>query len=327
MKKTAPTAARQRLLRCFLAATLALNGLSLACASDSPMPAPVPVVTTFSILGDLVSQVGGSRVDVTMLAGPEEDAHVFQPTPTQVRQVAQARLVVSNGLGFEGWMNRLLQSANFKGPHIVVTRGLAPLASEPMPSGRGRSHQHSHNRQDPHAWQDVRNALVYVKNIAQGLCSVDQPGCPVYQDNAAKLSQTLSALHLEIESAWSAIALERRRVITPHDAFAYYGNAYRVRFLAPQGFSTEAEASAKVVGQLIRQIKTEGVQALFLEQVSNPRLIEQIARETGLLPAGSLYSDALSKKGGQASTYIDMMRHNTRSLVSAINQAPTQPLK
>jgi len=280
---------------------------------------PVRVVATFSILGDLVSQVGGSRISVSVLAGPEEDAHVFQPTPAQAQQVAQARLVLSNGLGFEGWMNRLLKSANFKGEHVVVTKGIAPL----KPS----SPSHSHGNQDPHAWQDVRNVLVYTKNITLGLCTVDQPGCPSYQTNAKRLTESLNALHREIESSWASIPIERRKVVTSHDAFAYYGNAYQAQFLSPQGVSTEAEAGAKGVGRLIRQIKKEGIQALFVESISDGRLIEQIARETGLRPSGKLYSDALSRPGGPATTYIDMMRHNTRLLTSAINQTRMQGAK
>jgi len=280
---------------------------------------PVRVVATFSILGDLVSQVGGSRISVSVLAGPEEDAHVFQPTPAQAQQVAQARLVLSNGLGFEGWMNRLLKSANFKGEHVVVTKGIAPL----KPS----SPSHSHGNQDPHAWQDVRNVLVYTKNITLGLCTVDQPGCLSYQTNAKRLTESLNALHREIESSWASIPIERRKVVTSHDAFAYYGNAYQAQFLSPQGVSTEAEASAKGVGRLIRQIKKEGIQALFVENISDGRLIEQIARETGLRPSGKLYSDALSKPGGPATTYSDMMRHNTRLLTSAINQTRMQGAK
>lgn len=297
--------------RWLLVTVVLLAWVSLGRASEPP----VRVVVTFSILGDLVSQVGGSRISVSVLAGPEEDAHVFQPTPAQAQQVAQARLVLSNGLGFEGWMNRLLKSANFKGEHVVVTKGIVPLKSS------------SHGNQDPHAWQDVRKVLVYVKNITLGLCTVDRFGCPSYQTNAERLTESLNALHREIVSSWATIPIERRKVVTSHDAFAYYGNAYQVQFLSPQGVSTEAEASAKGVGRLIRQIKKEGIQALFVENISDGRLIEQIARETGLQPSGELYSDALSKPGGPATTYSDMMRHNTRLLTSAINKTRLQGAK
>jgi len=169
--------------------------------------------------------------------------------------------------------------------------------------------------------------LVYVKNITLGLCTVDRFGCPSYQTNAERLTESLNALHREIESSWATIPIERRKVVTSHDAFAYYGNAYQVQFLSPQGVSTEAEASAKGVGQLIRQIKKEGIQALFVENISDGRLIEQIARETGLQPSGELYSDALSKPGGPATTYSDMMRHNTGLLTSAISKTRLQGAK
>jgi len=312
-----------RFARWLLFAVFFLAGISPGRASEPP----VRVVVTFSILGDLVSQVGGSRISVSVLAGPEEDAHVFQPTPAQAQKVAQARLVLSNGLGFEGWMNRLLKSANFKGEHVVVTKRIVPLKSSSPGHSHGHKHGHSHGNLDPHAWQDVRNVLVYVKNITLGLCTVDRFGCPSYQTNAERLTESLNALHREIESSWATIPIERRKVVTSHDAFAYYGNAYQVQFLSPQGVSTEAEASAKGVGRLIRQIKKEGIQALFVENISDGRLIEQIARETGLQPSGELYSDALSKRGGPATTYSDMMRHNTRLLTSAINQTHMQGAK
>jgi zinc/manganese transport system substrate-binding protein len=304
-------AVRRLLLICLL---LALAPITYA--NDLP----VRVVATFSILGDLAAQVGGSRVAVTVLAGPEEDAHVFEPTPAQAQQVAKAHLVLSNGLGFEGWMNRLLKSSNFKGEHIVVTKGIEALKTSPGGHHHGHKRAHSHGNHDPHAWQDARNAVVYVKNIALGLCTVDRFGCPSYQTNAHRLTDSLNALHREIESSWAAIPKERRKVVTSHDAFAYYGNAYQVQFLSPQGVSTESQASAKGVGRLIRQIKQEGIQAIFVENISDARLIEQIARETGLQPLGELYSDALSKPGGPASTYIEMMRHNTRLLTSAIDK-------
>ena len=200
-------------MRWLVVTVLLLAFASLGRASEPPvrvLEPPVRIVATFSILGDLVSQVGSNRVAVSLLAGPEEDAHVFQPTPAQATQVAQARLLFSNGLGFEGWMNRLLKSTNFKGEHIVVTKGIAPL----KPSSAGHSHGSRHGHQDPHAWQDVRNVLVYVKNIALGLCRVYRSGCPGYQINAERLTESLNALHRDIESSWAGIPKERRKVIT-----------------------------------------------------------------------------------------------------------------
>lgn len=286
-----------------------------ACAAFASAPAlaaePLRVVASFSLLADLVRQVGGERVAVQSLVGPGQDGHVFQPTPTQARQVAQAQLVVLNGLGYEGWMPRLLQSAGYKGPQAVATRGVKAIEG-------GKDHDHDHAHADPHAWQSVPNVMVYVKNIADGLCAADTAGCTAYRAGAARYGTELKTLDADIRAAWAPIALPERKVITSHAAYAYYGQAYDVRFLSPQGVSTESEASAKGVAQLVRQIKREKISALFVENVSDPRLIEQIARETGVKPAGKLYSDSLTAPGGGAPSYVEMMRANTRALVQAV---------
>jgi len=290
------------------------SALASAFAAPARAAEPLRVVASFSILGDLVRQVGGQRVAVTTLVGPGADAHVFQPTPTHARQVGQARLVVSNGLGYEGWMPRLLQSTGYQGPQVVATRGVKAIQDR----GHGPGHKHDHGAADPHAWQSVPNAIVYVKNIADGLCAADAAGCPAYRAGAARATAELTKLDADIRAAWAPIALPERKVITSHAAYAYYGQAYGVRFLSPQGVSTESEASAKGVAQLVRQIKREKITALFVENVSDPRLMEQIARETGVQPAGKLYSDSLTAPGGGAPTYVEMMRANTRALVQAV---------
>ena len=302
------------------------TGVLAAClaATAHAQPASVHVVASFSILGDLVRQVGGDRVKVDVLVGPGADAHVYQPTPAQARQVAGAQVLFSNGLGFEGWMTRLMKSAGYKGQHVVVTDGADVIGSPDKPTAHGKadhkdhSHAHHHGGKDPHAWQSVPNAIIYVKNIAKGLCSADAAGCDSYQKNAATYTGQLQALDAEIRSAWGAIAPGERKVITGHDAFGYYAKAYGVTFLSPQGISTESEASAKGVARLVKQIKAENVRALFVENISNPRLIEQIGRETGIKPAGELYSDALSPTGGPADTYLRMMRYNTTMLTRAV---------
>ena len=278
-----------------------IAALASAMAAPAHTAEPLRVVATFSILGDLVQQVGGQRVAVQTLVGLGGDAHVFQPTPTHARQVGQAQLVVSNGLGYEGWMPRLLQSTGYKGPQVIATKGVRPIEG-----GKDHDHDHDHGHDDPHAWQSVPNAIVYVANIADGLCAADAAGCADYRADA------------EIRAAWAPIPLPERKVITSHAAYAYYGQAYGVRFLSPQGVSTESEASAKGVAQLVRQIKKEGIKALFVENVADPRLIEQIARETGVRPAGKLFADALTPPGGGAETYVQMMRANTRAMVDAV---------
>lgn len=273
-------------------------------------------VASFSILGDLVRQVGGERVAVEVLVGPGSDAHVYSPKPAQAKQVGQAQLVLSNGMGFDGWMARLLKSAGFKGRHVVASAGIQPLKGAADEHGHG----HAHAAADPHVWQDVGRVQAYVKNIAQGLCAVDAAGCDSYRSNAAAYGQQLDALDQEIRRAWSAIPAQQRLVISSHDAFGYYASAYGVRFLAPQGVSTDSEASAQGVARLVRQIRQEKASALFVESIADPRLIEQIARETGLKASSEgLYSDSLAPQG-EAASYLGMMRYNTRVLIAAIQR-------
>lgn len=293
------------------------------CALPAQAAPAVQAVASFSILGDMVKQVGGDRVDVSVLVGPGADAHVYQPTPTQAKTVAKAQVLVSNGLGFEGWMARLLKSANYKGIHVVATQGADVLEAgnghEAKPGAhKGHAHAHNHGKADPHAWQSVPNAMVYVKNIAKSLCDADAAGCDSYQKNAAAYTEQLKALDAEVRAAWGAIPQAQRKVITSHDAFGYYAKAYGVTFLSPQGVSTESEASAKGVARLVRQIKAENVKALFIEAISDPRLIEQIGRETGVKPSGELFSDSLSKADGPAPSYVAMIRHNTQVLTKAV---------
>jgi zinc/manganese transport system substrate-binding protein len=225
--------------------------------------------------------------------------------------VAQAQVLFSNGLGFEGWMSRLLKTAGYKGRQVVVSQGIAPLKE----AGHGG---HSHGGVDPHAWQNPRHVITYVDNIAKGLCEADAPRCDAYRRNAAAYTVQLQALDTEIASAWTTIPAAQRKVITSHDAFGYYAKAYGVTFLAAQGMSTDSEASAKGVGQLVRQIKKENIKALFVESISDPRLIEQLGRETGVKPAGELFSDSLSDANGAAATYLAMMRANTAALTQAV---------
>jgi len=294
-----------------------------AAASTTPAagaaPAALPVVATFSILGDLVRQVGGERLQLDVLIGPDSDAHVFQPRPSHARQVRQARLLFSNGLGFEGWIPRLLQSAAFRGQHVVVSRGIEPLRNPGHGhGGHGHGHAHAHGEHDPHAWQNVAHVRVYVRHIADALCAADAAGCDFYRQRAQAYDAVLGALDADIRAAWAPIAPAQRQVIVAHDAFAYYGQAYGVRFLAARGVSADSEPTARGIVRLVQQIRQEQVRALFVENVTDPRLIEQIARETGLRPAGRLYSDALSAPGGNAPTYVEMMRHNTQALTRAI---------
>ncbi len=300
------------------AATFCLSGL--ASGVQAQTATPVRAVATFSILGDLVQRVGGERVQIDVLVGPGGDAHVYQPNPAQARAVAQAAVLFSNGLGFEGWLDRFLRSANYGGLHVKASDGIKTIKGGHT---KGHSHSHKHNHDiDPHAWQSVPAVRQYVANIARGLCQVDAAGCETYRANASRFDGELQALDAEIRQQLGTIPPEQRRVISSHDAFGYYAHEYGVTFLAPQGLSTDAEASARGVARLIRQIREQRIRALFVENVADPRLIEQIGRETGLTVSGRLYADALSAPEGAAPDYLSLMRHNTRSLVQALQQTP-----
>lgn len=293
----------------------------------------IDVVTTFSVLADMVGEVGGDRVQVHSLVGPASDSHVFQASPADAVTLKRARLVIENGLGFEGWLQRLVSASGYEGPRQVASQGIEPIfIGDQAAVGHGHQHGHGegHHREDgnaqaeqldnvdPHAWQSVSNAIVYVKNIADALCSIDAVGCEGYEANARVYSAELAALDSEIEARFSKIPLEQRKVITSHLAFEYFAKRYGVEIFAPEGVSTEQEAAALDVAALIRQIRKHDIKALFVENVSDPRLIEQIARETGLKPAGKLYSDALSKPGEGADSYIAMMRHNAGAIAGAL---------
>lgn len=302
--------------RHLIASAIGLATVVLSPVLQAQTTTPIKAVASFSILGDLVKQVGGDRVAVEVLVGPGSDAHVFQPTPSQAKLVGQAQIVFSNGLGFEGWMGRLLSTASYKGRHVVASRGIQPIHTEGEHDHKAKGHPHEEN--DPHAWQSVPNVMVYVGNIAKGLCEADAAGCDTYQRNAITYNAELQALNTDIRALWDTIPAAQRKVITSHSAFGYYARAYGVKFLAPQGVSTESEASAKGVAQLVRQIKKEQIKALFVESISDPRLISQIGRETGVKPAGELFSDSLSDAKGPAPSYLSMMRANTTALTQAI---------
>ena len=283
-----------------------------ASAQDKPK-----VVATFSILADLANNVGGDRVEVATLVGPDGDAHVYSPTPADGRRLADAKLVIANGFKFEGWMSRLIKSSGTKALVVEAAKGVEPIKAEEH--GQDHGHDHGHADVDPHAWQSVANVKRYVMNIRDGLIAADPAGKAAYEANAAAYLERLDALDKDVRAAIDAIPRDRRKIITSHDAFGYFQKAYGVTFVAPQGVSTEAEASAKDVARIIQQIRREKIPAVFLENVSDPRLVERIAKESGAKIGGRLYSDALSGANGPAGTYIDMMRHNIRALSAALS--------
>ncbi len=285
---------------------LAALSLILACCTQAAAAAPVRVVVSFSILEDIVRRIGGGEVAVTSLIGPDFDAHVFEPNPDQARLLAKAQLFVVNGLGFEGWLTRLTRSAQFGGVVVTATDRVAPITmtepgeASPVP--------------DPHAWQDPRNGIVYAENIAGALAAIDPSHAEAYRQRFQKYKAELEALDRRVRGELEEIPADKRRVITSHDAFAYYGKAYGITFLAAEGLSTDSEPSAKSLAELIRQIRREGIKALFVENISDPRLVEQLARDTGTIPGPPLYSDALSQPNGPAPTYIRLIQYNTAAL-------------
>ena len=304
--------------RSMIAAAFALGLVAPAAAQDK-----LPVVASFSILGDFAKQVGGARVTVTTLVGPNGDAHVFQPAPADAKKLAAAKVVFVNGLGFEGWIDRLVKASGTKAEIVTATSG---VASREMAEEEGHDahahdakHAHDHGETDPHAWQSVANAEIYVANIRDGLIAADPEGKAIYEANASAYIAQLAALDTRVKEAVAAIPEAKRRIITSHDAFGYFGAAYGIEFIAPQGVSTEAEASAKDVAKIVRQIKAEKIPAVFVENISDPRLVDRIAKATGAKIGGTLYSDALSDDKGPASTYIDMIQNNIRELSSALS--------
>jgi zinc/manganese transport system substrate-binding protein len=294
-----------RLPRRFLLASataLALLGTNTFAAD------PVPVTASFSILGDVVKVVGGNRVAITTLVGPDEDAHVFEPKPSDAKTLLASKLLVTNGLGFEPWAAKLAKSAGFKGDIVVATKGLK--ARNMQEDGKTEA--------DPHAWQNPENVMVYARNIAAALSKVDPSGATQYQANADAYLRELQTLDAWAKEQINAIPASKRKVITSHDAFGYFAAHYGVTFIAPQGISTETEPSAKQVAQLIQQIKREKIRAVFVENMSNPKLIAQLSKDAGATLGASLYADALSKAGAPGATYLQMMRHNVTQLVAGM---------
>jgi len=276
----------------------------LAFASPLSAQDRLNVVASFSIIGDFVRNAGGVRVNVTTLVGPNGDVHVYTPAPADARKIADARLVVINGLGLEGWLPRLLQSSGSKAPIIVATKGIMPLRLG--------------SDADPHAWQSVANAKIFVANIRDALVAADPADAELFRANADGYSAQLDALDSDVRAAVAQIPPDRRKVISTHNAFGYFAASYGIEFIAPEGVSTESEPSARDIARIIAQIKSARIPAVFLENISDPRLMRQIAAETGAKVGGTLFSDALTDEKGPCPTYIEMVRHNIKALTSAL---------
>jgi zinc/manganese transport system substrate-binding protein len=289
-------------MRCFL-----LWFICLVLATATPAVRAqdrLNVVASFSILGDFARNVGGDRVSVTTLVGPDGDVHVYTPAPADAKKVADAKLVVINGLGLEGWLPRLVQSSGGKAATVTATDGIAPLK---LGSGA-----------DPHAWQSVANAKIYVAKIRDAYVAADPADAGVFRANAEGYLAKLDALDRDVRAAVAQIPQAHRKVISTHDAFGYFAAAYGIEFIAPLGVSTESEASARDIAAIITQVRASKIPAVFLENISDPRLMRRISAETGARIGGTLFSDSLSDEKGDAPTYIDMVRHNIKALTSAL---------
>ena len=316
-----------------LTSITAAVALTLGMPSSSWADDPMPVVATFSVLGDMVKRIGGEHISLTTLVGADGDTHVYQPTPQAARVVAEADVLFINGLGFEGWLERLVEAAPFVGSLVVTTTGIEPIAFGGHEEDHEEEHKEDHEEEhedeagehhgdhgafDPHAWHSFTNAIVYANNIAAGLAQADPVNAGSYYRNHQIFVNEIRTLKSEADLLMAALPINKRTVVTPHDAFGYFADLYNLRFEAPQGLSTESEASAADVAKLIMLIRKQEISAVFIESITDNRLMQQIANETGAVIGGKLYSDALSNAEEPASTYLDMMRHNTETLSQAL---------
>ncbi|MFP9230893.1 metal ABC transporter substrate-binding protein [Pectobacterium cacticida] len=300
----------KKLFRLFLKPIVVLAICALANVSNAADK--IPVLASFSILGDLVRVVGADRVTVSVLVGPDEDAHVFEPKPSDAKNILQAQLLVTNGLGFEHWAQKLIKSSGYKGLVVVASQG---VMAQNMPTEKGDSVE-----TDPHAWQDPSNVAIYVRNIAAALSKLDPAGARIYQLNSEVYTNELKALDADAKIQISLIPVAKRKVITSHDAFGYFGAHYGIKFLAPQGISTNIEPSAKQIAQLIQQIQMEKIKAIFFENMSSSKLLSQLSKDVGVTVGPELYVDALSKADGPATSYLKLMRYNVTQLVAGMKK-------
>lgn len=302
--------------------TLKITLLLSLCCLQLGTPAlgndKVQVVASFSILGDMVKNIGGDHIELVTLVGVNSDAHVYSARPVDAKNMGEADLLVVNGLGFEGWFERLEQSSGFTGQKVVVTDHI-PFKLTTTPLDEHHGHDHHDGDVDPHAWHSLSNAKQYVKNIATALMTVDPDHASTYQRHLSDYLSQLTDLEIELKQIVNKVPVDQRKVITSHDAFGYLAHEYGITFYSLQGVSTESEASAKEVAQLIRLIQSKEASAVFFENVTDVRLMTQISKETGAVIGGTLYSGALSEHGEPASTYIDLMRHNVVTIAKALS--------
>ncbi|MEC5317343.1 metal ABC transporter substrate-binding protein [Brenneria populi subsp. brevivirga] len=284
---------------------LALSGLLL---SPLAMAKNLDVVASFSVLGDMVSHIGGDRVTVTDLVAPNGDPHEFEPSPKDSKTLAKADVVLVSGLGLEGWMDRLIAASGYQGKAIVASEGISPLHMEE--DGKVVT--------DPHAWNSMGNGVIYARNIVKALSAADPQNADYFRQQGEAYIQQLQELDRYAKKTFADIPAEKRKVLTSHDAFGYFSQAYGVKFLSPVGYSTESEASSKKVASLIEQIKKEQIKVYFIENQTDPRLVKQIAGASGAQPGGELYPEALTDASGPAATYTAAFKHNVDAMAASM---------
>lgn len=301
-------------------AMAAICGFLLSASPSAAQAEKLKVVASFSILGDFATRIGGERIELKVLVGPNADSHLYEPRPADAIALARADVVLVNGLEFEGFISRLIAASETTARIATLSEGVEAM-EEPggghyhYVDGEAIFHAGAH---DPHAWQSVVNARIYARNVAAAFCAEDPSGCPEYEANAVRYDKELAALDEEIKAAVADLPEDRRMAVVAHNAFRYFEAAYGVAFLSPQGVSTESEASAADLAGVIREMRARRIGAVFSENISDSRMSERIAAETGLKLGGVLYSDALSEPEGPAPDYVGMMRHNARTIVSAL---------
>ncbi len=305
---------------------IVLLGIALPVAAADERPA-LRVVVSFSILADMVREIGGEVVDVQALVGPNGDAHAFEPGPADARRLTHADLVFINGLGFEGWMERLFRSSGYRGPVVVATQGITPRSVGHPPIGRASTALSQVHAEvpDPHAWQDPGLARIYAVNIRDALIAARPAQAELFRKRAAAYDSQLHALDAANRASFDAIPRSERRLLTSHDAFAYFGAAYGIELLAARGVSPAGEPSAAAIARLVDQVRQQRIRAIFVENIADPRLVERIAQETGARVGGRLYSDALTPPGTEADTYLKLVAHNARSISSALAGGAPRP--
>lgn len=286
------------------------SALLFACMALVAIPAAahdekLKVVASFSILGDMVKQVTGDLAEVTTIVGPDADAHVYTPSTSDAKAVAKADVVFINAMGFETWSQALIDNSGTNADIFVATVGVTEVKVD--------------GEVDPHAWNSLPNGMIYVANIAKHMAEIDPDHAEVYKANAESYTMRLQALHDRATGELAKLPADKKTVVTAHDAFGYLASTYGMTFLAPVGIDTEAEPSAKELADLIDHLKAVGAGALFVENITSPALIEQISRETGIEIGGRLFSDALSERGGPATSYEKMFEHNLNTIINALS--------